>query len=174
LALDEGSRTSAALTKVILAERYGVFPRTEQLGMDSTTLDSTADAVLLIGDRAMHSPSESFFEVMDLGQFWNDWTGLPFVFAMWVARREVNTEGIEEALSHARDLGLAHVAEIAREEAPHVGITEALALKYLTKNLHYHLTSAERSGLKLFCELAAKHNLVKPDVDIVFRDLVPA
>jgi chorismate dehydratase len=58
LALDEGSRTSAALTKVILAERYGVFPRTEQLGMDSTTLDSTADAVLLIGDRAMHSPSE--------------------------------------------------------------------------------------------------------------------
>ena len=174
LALDEGSRTSAALTKVILAEKYGVIPQTEQLRMDSTTLDSQADAVLLIGDRAMHSPAESFVAVLDRGQFGYDWTGLPFVFAMWVARREANTEGVEEALSHARDLGLANVAEIAREEAPRLGLSESVAYNYLTKNLHYYLTSAERSGLKLFCELAAKHNLVKPNVDIIFRDLVSA
>jgi chorismate dehydratase len=174
LALDEGSRTSAALTKVILAERYGVIPKTEPLRMESTTTDSGADAVLLIGDRAMHSPEESFVEVMDLGQFWYDWTGLPFVFAMWVARREVNTEGVDEALSHARDLGIANVADIAREEAPRLGISETLAHKYLTRNLHYHLTSAERSGLKLFSELAAQHNLVKPNVDIIYRDLITA
>ncbi len=174
LALDEGSRTSAALTKVILAERYGVIPQTEQLRMDSTTFDSKADAVLLIGDRAMHNPKESFVEVMDLGQFWYDWTGLPFVFAMWVARQESNTDGVEEALSHARDLGLARVGEIAREAAPRLGISEELAFNYLTRNLHYHMTSAERSGLKLFCELAAQHQLVKPDVEIVYRDLVTA
>ncbi|MCX7401469.1 MAG: menaquinone biosynthesis protein [Planctomycetales bacterium] len=174
LALDEGSRTSAALTKVILAERYGVIPKTEPLRMESTTTDSGADAVLLIGDRAMHSPEESFVKVMDLGQFWYDWTGLPFVFAMWVARREVNTEGVDEALSHARDLGIANVADIAREEAPRLGISETLAHTYLTRNLHYHLTSAERSGLKLFSELAAQHNLVKPNVDIVYRDLITA
>ena len=174
LALDEGSRTSAALTKVILAERYGVIPKTEPLHMESATTDSGADAVLLIGDRAMHSPEESFVEVMDLGQFWYDWTGLPFVFAMWVARREVNTEGVDEALSHARDLGIANVADIAREEAPRLGISETLAHTYLTRNLHYHLTSAERSGLKLFSELAAQHNLVKPNVDIVYRDLITA
>lgn len=174
LALDEGSRTSAALTKVILAERYGVIPKTEPLRMESTTTDSGADAVLLIGDRAMHSPEESFTEVMDLGQFWYDWTGLPFVFAMWVARREVNTEGVDEALSHARDLGIANVVDIAREEAPRLGISEKLAHTYLTRNLHYHLTSAERSGLKLFSELAAQHNLVKPNVDIVYRDLITA
>ncbi len=174
LALDEGSRTSAALTKVILAERYGVIPKTEPLRMESTTTDSSADAVLLIGDRAMHSPEESFVEVMDLGQFWYDWTGLPFVFAMWVARREVNTDGVDEALSHARDLGIANVADIAREEAPRLGISETLAHTYLTRNLHYHLTSAERSGLKLFSELAAQHNLVKPNVDIVYRDLITA
>lgn len=174
LALDEGSRTSAALTKVILAERYGVIPKTEPLRMESAATDSGADAVLLIGDRAMHSPEESFVEVMDLGQFWYDWTGLPFVFAMWVARREVNTEGVDEALSHARDLGIANVADISREEAPRLGISETLAHNYLTRNLHYHLTSAERSGLKLFSELAAQHNLVKPNVDIVYRDLITA
>lgn len=174
LALDEGSRTSAALTKVILAERYGVIPKTEQLRMDSTTSDSRADAVLLIGDRAMHNPTESFVEVIDLGQFWYDWTGLPFVFAMWVARQESNTDGVEECLSQARDLGLARVGRIARDAAPRLGISEELAFNYLTRNLHYHMTSAERSGLKLFCELAAQHQLVKPDVEIVYRDLIPA
>ena len=111
---------------------------------------------------------------MDLGQVWYDWTGLPFVFAMWVARQEADTEGVDDALSHARDLGLARVNDIAAEEAPRLGLTHAVALNYLTKNLHYHLTSAERSGLKLFCELAAQHNLVKPDVEIVFRDCVTA
>ncbi len=69
---------------------------------------------------------------------------------------------------------VARVAEIAAEEAPRLGLTEAIAHDYLTKNLHYHLTSAERSGLKLFCELAAQHNLVKPNVDIVFRDFATA
>ena len=174
LALDEGSRTSAALTKVILADRYGVIPQTEALKMESTTRDSTADAVLLIGDRAMHDPAESFVEVMDLGQVWYDWTGLPFVFAMWVARQEANTDGIDDILSHARDLGLERIGEIAAEEAPRLGLTQSAAYNYLTRNLHYHMTSAERSGLKLFCELAAQHNLVKPDVDIVFRDFVTA
>ncbi len=174
LALDEGSRTSAALTKVILADRYGVIPQTEPLKMESTTLDSSADAVLLIGDRAMHNPDESFVEVMDLGQVWYDWTGLPFVFAMWVARQEASTDGIDEVLSHARDLGLERIAGIAAEEAPRLGLTQAVAHRYLTKNLHYYMSSAERSGLKLFCELAAQHNLVKPDVDIVFRDFVTA
>ena len=174
LALDEGSRTSAALTKVILADRYGVIPQTEALRMESTTRDSSADAVLLIGDRAMHDPAESFVEVMDLGQVWYDWTGLPFVFAMWVARQEANTDGIEDILSQARDLGLERIAEIAAEGAPRLGLTESVAYNYLTKNLHYHMTSAERSGLRLFCELAAEHNLVKPDVDIVFRDFVTA
>lgn len=174
LALDEGSRTSAALAKVILAERYGVEPSTEPLPMDCSAADTTADAVLLIGDRAMHSPPEQFEAVMDLGQMWYDWTGLPFVFAMWVARRETNTEGVDEALSRARDLGLANISHIAKSEAPRLGLSYDTAMTYLTRNLHYHLTSAERSGLRLFCELATQHNLVNPDVDIVFRDLVVA
>lgn len=174
LALDEGSRTSAALVKVILAERYGVLPQTEPLRMESTTSDTTADAVLLIGDRAMHQPAEHFEEVMDLGQVWYDWTGLPFVFAMWVARRDAHTDGVEDILSQARNLGVASLARIARDEAPRLGITEQVATHYLTKNLHYYLTSAERSGLRLFCELASQHHLVDPNVDIVFRDFVSA
>lgn len=174
LALDEGSRTSAALARVILAERYGVFPETEPLSMESSTRDTSADAILIIGDRAMHRPEGEFEVVMDLGQVWYEWTGLPFVFAMWVARRNAQTDGVEEVLSASRDLGLSRVDQIARRHAPLLGISEQLAKTYLTKNLHYYLTGAERSGLRLFCQLASRHNLVNSNADIVFRDFVSA
>ena len=55
-----------------------------------SALESTADAVLVIGDRAMRVPGDPFHDVVDLGEAWNTLTGLPFVFALWVAR-----EGLE-------------------------------------------------------------------------------
>ncbi len=174
LALDEGSRTSAALTRVILAEHFGVFPQTEPLSMNHCTADTSADAVLLIGDRAMHSPPESFVQVIDLGEFWYEWTGLPFVFAMWVARQDVCTAGIDEHLARARDMGVKLIPSIAEKEAPRLGLSTSVACRYLTHNLHYHLTSAEKNGLRLFCDLATQHQLVNPDVELVFRDLVSA
>ncbi len=174
MALDEGSRTSATLSKVILAERYGAFPESEPLSMNSMTTDSSADAVLLIGDRAMHTPEESFVEVMDLGQMWYDWTGLPFVFAMWVAHQAADTPGVASALNEARDRGLENVKEIARTESAKLGIGESVALTYLTKNLHYKMTAAERSGLQLFHELASRHNLVNQNANLIFSDFVTA
>ncbi|MEZ6123063.1 MAG: menaquinone biosynthesis protein [Planctomycetaceae bacterium] len=174
IALDEGSRTSATLSKVILAERYGVFPECEPLSMESLTSDSSADAVLLIGDRAMHEPAEQFSEVMDLGQLWYEWTGLPFVFAMWVAHADADITGVSAVLNEARDRGVSAVADIAKAAAPKLHISEDVALKYLTQNLHYHLTSAERSGLQLFYELASAHHLVHHHASPVFSDLITA
>lgn len=174
VALDEGSRTSATLSKVILAERYGAFPESEPLSMESMTSDSTADAVLLIGDRAMHAPGESFVEVMDLGQMWYDWTGLPFVFAMWVAHANADITGVSAALNEARDRGLKNIGRIAAAEAPKLNIPMRVASDYLSKNLHYTMTSAERSGLQLFHELASRHNLVDQNANLVFSDFVTA
>ncbi|MCR9120017.1 MAG: menaquinone biosynthesis protein, partial [bacterium] len=85
LALDEGSRTSAALVQVLLAERFGIRPQLESLPIGNGVEDTTADAVLLIGDRAIHSPEGSFIDEWDLGEHWCEWAKLPFVFAMWVA-----------------------------------------------------------------------------------------
>ena len=86
LALDQGSRTSATLARILLAERYGVTPTLQPLPLGQTTRDTDADAILLIGDRAMFPPEETFVGTWDLGEEWFNWTGLPFVFAMWVAR----------------------------------------------------------------------------------------
>ncbi|MFG0335142.1 MAG: menaquinone biosynthetic enzyme MqnA/MqnD family protein [Maioricimonas sp. JB049] len=163
LALDEGSRTSAALVRILLEERYGVSPRVESLPLQSTTQDTSADAVLLIGDRAIHPPEESFHTVWDLGTEWSTWTGLPFVFAMWVARRDRPGVNLGPPLRAVRDRGLEVVSEIARREGPQLGMSQTAALDYLTKNLHFHLGSAERNGLQLFRKLATRLRLV-PDL----------
>lgn len=156
LALDEGSRTSVALGRILLSERVGVTPETVRLpigeGLDSTS----ADAVLLIGDRAIHSPDGQFVEIWDLGDEWCRQTSLPFVFAMWVARPDVDPRGLEAALSSARDQGVAHVAEIARAEAARHGLTVPQCVSYLRDNLHFNLGERERQGLELFHQQAKR------------------
>lgn len=191
LALDEGSRTSATLARILLAERHGVFPKLEPLPLDHRTQDSSADAILLIGDRAISPPRERFLGTWDLGEEWFEWTGLPFVFAMWVGRRVdgrgLTVEGqnllaklssstlnpqpstIDHLLNAARDLGVSRLDDIARREAPLLGLSLPTTVSYLSENLQYHLGPAERNGLKLFYELASGMGLAPKGVELVFR-----
>jgi chorismate dehydratase len=162
LAMDEGSRTSAALARILLAERFGIRPRTEVLPIGSTSDDTKADAVLLIGDRALGPAdcSGAFQLVWDLGDEWCRWTGLPFVFAVWAARPEADIDGIAERLSTARDSGKANLAAIAAVEAGRHGLTVPQCLGYLRDNLHYDLGERELEALQLFRRLAVQLGLV--------------
>ena len=150
LALDEGSRTSAALVRILLKQRFDIEPALEPLPIGAGIDDTTADAVLLIGDRAIHSPAGRFAEVWDLGDEWCRWAELPFVFAMWTARGEVDLGGLETALGEARDLGVAHIDEIAAVEAAPLGLTVPQCAAYLRDHLHFYLGPREHRGLELF------------------------
>ncbi|MFO0824346.1 MAG: menaquinone biosynthesis protein [Gemmataceae bacterium] len=90
VSLDEGSRTSAALTKIILRLRYGLAPRFEQLPIDAPAEAAKTDAVLLIGDRAMRACLPGHRYAFDLGEEWTAWTGLPMVYAVWAVRGASN------------------------------------------------------------------------------------
>jgi chorismate dehydratase len=169
LALDEGSRTSAALVQILLREKHGVVPRLEPLPIGATLADTRADAVLLIGDRAIHSPAGQFAEVWDLGDEWRRWAGLPFVFAMWVARDDRELAAVETALCQARDEGVANLAEIAGREAAAKGLTVPQCLSYLRDNLHFHLGPEEQAGLTKFYTLAVEMGLAPEGVNLGFE-----
>ncbi|MCA9014883.1 MAG: menaquinone biosynthesis protein, partial [Planctomycetaceae bacterium] len=164
LALDMGSRTSATLVRIMLAEQYGVFPEVEPLPIEQTIEATQADAILLIGDRAIHTPETRFVATWDLGEEWLRWTGLPFVFAMWAVRRDQETGNLDTALCRARDKGVSLLDEIARREAPKLGIDVAVAESYLKNNLSFYLGPAECCGLRLFQELAIKTGLAPEGV----------
>lgn len=171
VALDEGSRTSSALTQILLAELHGVRPELEPLPIGCGLAASDADAVLLIGDRAIASqaaatqwvPGEererAICEVWDLGEVWCRWTGLSFVFAMWIARPDVQAVEVAPVLNAVRDDGLRQLARIAAREAAALGIPKELATHYLIDNLHFKLGRKERAGLRRFYQLCVKHGL---------------
>lgn len=160
LAMDEGSRTSVALVRILLKERYGVSPRLLPFPLGMSAKHIEADAVLMIGDRAMHPPA-GFSQQWDLGDEWCRWAELPFVFAMWVARKEMLPElgEIEIALSRARDAGVANLEEIAKRESASVGLAYEQCLSYLRDNLYFFLGPREQRGLQLFREHAVRLGL---------------
>lgn len=163
LALDEGSRTSAAMVRILLAELHGLNPDTVPLRMEQDPESIDADAVLLIGDRAMHPPAGVYQEIWDLGERWCDWTGLPFVFALWVAQGDVaNTEALRDALEASRDDGLAQVNDIALREAGTHGLTIPDLQKYFCQNLHFKLGPRELDGLELFRQKSRRLGLIRP------------
>lgn len=170
LALDEGSRTSAALARLMLTERFGVEPRIEKFTLESKIEETTADAVLMIGDRAILPPAVPFVEEWDLGEEWLNWTGLPFVFALWVGRRGVELGRVEAALASARDRGVAAISEIAHRESAAMNLPLEVVDRYLRHNLHFVMGSAERQGLKLYHSLASQLGLAPANRTVRFRE----
>jgi chorismate dehydratase len=79
-----------------------------------------------------------------------------------------------ERLSLARDLGIKSIHDIAAREALLLNLPLATTIQYLTKNLHFQLGSAERSGLRLFYDLAVRRGLAPEGLKLVFRSCVRA
>jgi chorismate dehydratase len=160
LALDEGSRTSAVLAQILLADIHGIRPRQVSLPVDRSPSDIEADAVLVIGDRAIRQPEADFVEAWDLGDRWSRWTELPFVFAAWAARPGVDVAELEPALDAARDQGCRDLEAISAEQAAGMELPRDLVLAYLRDHLHFKLGAGELRGLNLYFRRAASLGLI--------------
>jgi chorismate dehydratase len=167
VALDEGSRTSAALAQILLRKRYGVVPQVEPLPIDVPADDLTTDAVLLIGDRAMRACLPGFAFAYDLGREWTDWTGLPMVYAVWAVRDGVDLGPAERAFADAKRHGLANAGAIAAREAPGLDLDPGFCRRYLDTIIHYDLGPQELAGLNRYYALAAELGLAPPGVSLV-------
>ncbi len=159
VALDEGSRTSAALTQVILRKKYGVQPDLVPLFLDRQAEQIDADAALLIGDRAMHACLPGYRFAYDMGQEWHDWTGLPFVYAAWAVRAGVDLGSTLDALYESKRLGCENVGVIAAREAPLLKLDAGFCRRYLTNIIRFDLGPRELAGLKHYAALAGELGL---------------
>lgn len=170
IALDVGSRTSAALTQILSRKRYGVRPELVPLPMDAVAEDVDADAVLLIGDRAMRACLPGFAYAYDLGQEWHEWTGLPFVYALWAVREGVDLGTVPEALHEAKRLGRLEVGKIAHHEAPGLSLDAGFCRRYLSNIIRFDLGPREQAGLHHYYMLACELGLARPGVHLDFYD----
>ena len=146
--LDYQSRTSVALAKILFKQ----FWKKEVEFLNATegyiNQINGNTAGIIIGDRALVS-LDKFEHIYDLGLAWKAYSGLPFVFAAWVANKPIPLEFIE-AFDAANGYGLSHLEDVI---ALIPAIEQVYDLhKYYTENISYELTPEKKAGLDKFLE----------------------
>ena len=159
VALDTSSLTSSALVRVLFARWWYATPRYIPAAPNLEAMLQQADAALLIGDKGMMACSEGLF-VVDLGEEWYRWTGLPFVWALWLGRAENITPPLVDCLHRAKAWGLEHLDTIVQQEASRLGIDEALVRRYLRDIMQYAMTDAHEQALNRFAHECKQLGLV--------------
>jgi len=155
--------TSIRLLHLLLDVRRGLSDVRYVRGLEPRQ----ADALLVIGDRAMHMRQhrpEGFTHALDLGEDWLEWTGLSFVYAVWAVRRALDPalkQELRDFLEASLSAGLANLPEVARQQTE-PGWTQAEMEAYL-RRFHYRLGPEDLAGLERFRSLVVEHGLVEGD-----------
>jgi chorismate dehydratase len=168
------SRTSVLLLELLLKHRFKVTPKYATVRAEPSDLDALAgfphDAVLVIGDAALVLAARGQYPVeLDLGAAWQEWTGLPFVFAVWAARRDADQErvrAVHAQLLASRAWGLEHLDLLADQAWATTGIPRDSCRAYLG-DLDYRFSYRHLAGLTDFFRRLAQDGLV-PDGSLSF------
>ncbi len=150
--LDYQSRTSVSLVKVLANKFWKINPQwvSAKENFEEEIKDSTA--AVIIGDRTFGLENKYKFSY-DLAEEWQKFTGLPFVFACWVANKQLSEAFIKE-FNQALETGLNNRSELIRElEKSNLYATNIDT--YLNQNIDYHYDSAKKQGLELFLSYQA-------------------
>lgn len=144
--LDYQSRTSVRLAQVLLKHYWKKEVELLQAPENYIELVSGTTAAVIIGDRALQQ-LEHFEYIYDLAENWKAFTGLPFIFAAWVANKDL-PESFKQQFNEANAQGLDHLDEVIAENPFPVYDLHV----YYKENILYYLDEEKKKGLKLFLE----------------------
>jgi chorismate dehydratase len=168
------SRTSVSLLELLCKEVWKVRPKFAEARAEAQDLNALAalphEAVLVIGDAALALAARGTYpHRYDLGTEWKQWTGLPFVFAVWAARRVADPAAVQRghrSLLDSRAWGLAHLELLAEDAAGATGVSLEGCREYL-EGLDYAFTYKHLAGLTDFFRRLAAEGIV-PDGSLQF------
>jgi len=167
VALDQNSRTSATLVRILLKERYGLDPEYLHDRPDPERMLAEADAALIIGDPALRVDRERY-RIIDLAAEWHELTERPFVFAVWAVRPEVDIPDLPFYFKSSLRYGLSSLDTVVREAAAELNLDSSEVRSYLTENLSFVLRQEEIEGLEEFYRRAHAHGLILEPKPIEF------
>ena len=160
---DTDSHTSVALLRVALNRLHGIdpaivpFDARQEISVES----ESPEAMLLIGDKVVNNaPSaETYPYELDLGEAWKGLTGLPFVFAVWMAKRQTDLGDLPAQLDELREKNAKQINAIADRHAPLHGWDNEQARAYLGKILSYRVGDEHLQAIARFAEYATELGL---------------
>jgi chorismate dehydratase len=146
--LDSDSRTSVMLVRILSEKYWRISPE----WIDNSKLNAgiAAESAVVIGDKAFRFQKEYPY-CYDLAAEWKKMTGLPFVFAVWVAHKGYDIQ-IREKLDYALESGINNIDKTV-EEYLQQNTIEINLKYYLTNNIHFRLQENYRKGLENFLRL---------------------
>jgi chorismate dehydratase len=155
--LDYRSRSSVNLVKVLARNSWKKDFRwigTEQ-GFDFTSVRE-GEASVLIGDQCFRY-EKNFRYTVDLAGAWKEYTGLPFVFACWVANKKLKDDFIRD-FNMALEPGLKNIDAVVEKYGKSGTIKGAELKKYLTENIDYDFNDDKKKALRMFLSQMAEVN----------------
>ncbi|HEX8737634.1 MAG TPA: menaquinone biosynthesis protein [Pyrinomonadaceae bacterium] len=184
VSLDVSSKTSVTLTKIIFREFLSREPQWKPAEPNLEKMLAESDCALLIGDPALMIAERGFgiadfskdegqrtkdkIRKFDLAETWKSFTGLGFVFAMWMANAEKAAVARTIDLATARDEGLRHLDEIISNYESEITLKREDFKKYLSENISYSIDDSMRRGLELYFKLAHKNGLIEKSKPLLF------
>ncbi len=172
VALTTASATSVVLLRVLLEVRYGLSPRYILYEQGIEDPSEQADAMLTIGDLAIRrAVASTFAHQYDLGQLWHEFTGLPFVFALWQIndRKHIQKElgRLYDILMESRSYGLGHLKELSEGTAGRFNIPASVLFEYWNL-FSYGFQAEEQRGLLTYYGYAAEIGAIEPVTELRF------
>ncbi|MFN0274605.1 MAG: menaquinone biosynthetic enzyme MqnA/MqnD family protein [Chitinophagales bacterium] len=153
---DTHSLTSIQLLKILLKEYW----KRDCVLADSFISDSSLlqknEAILAIGDKSFSLQGNFQFQY-DLAEAWHNLTGLPFVFAAWITRKNISSEQ-EQQLNNALQYGMQHIPQVIEELQSALLSHEELNY-YFTENISYNFDNKKKLALNVFLQKIKLHKL---------------
>ena len=177
LAVDIRVTSEIILAKIILAEK---FPNSRSSDAslqfipmlpDRATMMHKADAALIVNPQPVSGPSSDDF-ALDLVDEWYDMTGLPYVHGCWVGYEDEGSEIIVRDLLRVKELGVAHLDEVAKGLASDLHLAPAVAAEYFSA-FSYDLGQKEQESLTEFMKYAFYHGVLQDVPDLNFFESDP-
>lgn len=179
IALTAESATSVNLLQVLLKE----FCNARQVpcsvpAVPVEEIVASQGSALLIGDRALRAVNRlpEGMRAYDLGELWCRFTGLPFVFALWIVRQPAFLtqpqviRAVRSQLEQSLSLAFANLNDMAAAIAPDSPLSVNELVSYWQDNMSYGLSDEHLAGLRLFFSLCRKHRLLEDEPEIRFAE----
>lgn len=163
---DTDSHTSVVLLQVLLHALYGRRPTLidyhARENVAEHRLAESPEAMLLIGDKVVtDSPrAVAYPHQLDLGEAWHDLTGLPFLFAVWMARQGTALGDLPDRLARQREHNATHIQAIAERHGPAHGWPKDLAHDYLGRILRHTVGERELAAVQRLADMAVPLGLL--------------
>ena len=170
IALSGKGRTTTALLEIICRLRHDFRPEFVISPQGAEGIPKGCDAILLLGNEALITHARlanKGLEIIDLAEEWRQWTKLPIVFAVWVARRDFFETHIDESLNALKTLieskkwGFSHFAEVLSEAQRQTNLPRPVLEEYFSR-LSYDFDERLKKGMRLYLDYAQKCGLLGP------------